>query len=44
MYISQAYTPILFIYPPGIRELLLYTKRKYNNPAIYVMENGKRLS
>lgn len=36
----QAYTPILFIYPPGIRELLLYTKRKYNNPAIYVMENG----
>jgi beta-glucosidase len=30
----------LFIYPNGIRELLLYTKRKYNNPIIYITENG----
>ncbi|VAI33739.1 unnamed protein product [Triticum turgidum subsp. durum] len=29
-----------FVYPPGIHELMLYAKRKYGNPAIYVMENG----
>ncbi|WJX66916.1 Beta-glucosidase 12 [Trifolium repens] len=28
------------IYPKGIRELLLYTKTKYNNPLIYITENG----
>ncbi|KAL5832122.1 hypothetical protein ACOSQ3_017550 [Xanthoceras sorbifolium] len=30
----------LFVYPRGIRDLLLYTKRKYNNPLIYITENG----
>ncbi|CAN1263521.1 Beta-glucosidase 24 [Linum perenne] len=30
----------LYIYPKGIRELVLYTKRKYNNPLIYITENG----
>ncbi|KAM0941500.1 putative beta-glucosidase [Dioscorea sansibarensis] len=30
----------LFIYPPGIRNLLLYIKDKYNNPLMYIMENG----
>ncbi|KAJ4772079.1 Beta-glucosidase D7 [Rhynchospora pubera] len=30
----------LHIYPRGIRELLLYTKRKYNNPLIFITENG----
>ncbi|XP_020223607.1 beta-glucosidase 12-like [Cajanus cajan] len=30
----------LFVYPKGFRELLLYTKEKYNNPLIYITENG----
>ncbi|KAJ4711678.1 putative Beta-glucosidase [Melia azedarach] len=31
----------LYIYPKGIRQLLLYIKRKYNPPApIYITENG----
>ncbi|KAK3224016.1 hypothetical protein Dsin_011041 [Dipteronia sinensis] len=29
----------LYIYPKGIRKLLLYTKRKYNPPSIYITEN-----
>ncbi|KAK4285544.1 hypothetical protein QN277_002231 [Acacia crassicarpa] len=30
----------LYVYPPGIQELLLYTKKKFNNPVIYITENG----
>ncbi|XP_075647170.1 beta-glucosidase 17-like isoform X5 [Castanea sativa] len=30
----------LFVYPRGIRELMLYVKKKYNNPPIYITENG----
>ncbi|KAI5322155.1 hypothetical protein L3X38_031227 [Prunus dulcis] len=30
----------LNIYPIGIQEFLLYTKEKYNNPIIYIVENG----
>ncbi|KAI4340552.1 hypothetical protein MLD38_025377 [Melastoma candidum] len=30
----------LFVYPSGIRDLLLYVQRTYNNPLIYVTENG----
>ncbi|XP_057453252.1 beta-glucosidase 13-like [Lotus japonicus] len=30
----------LYVYPKGIRELLLYVKKKYNNPQIYITENG----
>ncbi|CAN6696196.1 unnamed protein product [Malus baccata var. baccata] len=28
------------VYPKGIREILLYAKHKYNNPLIYITENG----
>ncbi|GAU40395.1 hypothetical protein TSUD_265390, partial [Trifolium subterraneum] len=30
----------LYIYPPGIQGLLEYTKAKFNNPIIYITENG----
>nr|XP_010943555.1 beta-glucosidase 12 isoform X1 [Elaeis guineensis] len=30
----------LYIYPRGIRDLLLYTKARYNNPIVYITENG----
>ncbi|PQP96088.1 hypothetical protein Pyn_19446 [Prunus yedoensis var. nudiflora] len=30
----------LYVYPRGIEDLLLYTKRKYNDPLIYITENG----
>ncbi|KAJ4849432.1 hypothetical protein Tsubulata_007282 [Turnera subulata] len=32
----------LSIYPQGFRELLLYTKAKYNDPIIYITENGNQ--
>ncbi|KAJ4711677.1 putative Beta-glucosidase [Melia azedarach] len=30
----------IYLYPKGIREILLYIKRKYNSPIIYITENG----
>ncbi|TVU10020.1 hypothetical protein EJB05_43523 [Eragrostis curvula] len=34
------FVPIFFVYPAGLRELLLYTNRRYNSPVMYVTENG----
>ncbi|KAK7405711.1 hypothetical protein VNO78_07319 [Psophocarpus tetragonolobus] len=30
----------LLVYPKGLHELLLYVKKNYNNPLIYITENG----
>lgn len=31
---------IFYVYPRGLRDLLVYTKHNYKNPTIYIMENG----
>ncbi|XP_021824382.1 beta-glucosidase 12-like [Prunus avium] len=36
----QAASEWLYVYPRGIQDLLLYTKKKYDDPLIYVTENG----
>lgn len=38
-----AASPWLYIYPQGLRELLLYIKEHYGNPAIYITENGAEI-
>ncbi|KAG8389059.1 hypothetical protein BUALT_Bualt02G0189900 [Buddleja alternifolia] len=30
----------LYVYPKGIRDVLLYVKKTYKNPTIYITENG----
>lgn len=30
----------LYVYPRGLRDLLLYIKMKYHNPLVYITENG----
>ncbi|XP_052188878.1 beta-glucosidase 12-like isoform X2 [Diospyros lotus] len=37
---EQAASSWLCVYPKGFYDLLLYTKKKYNNPVIYITENG----
>lgn len=39
--IMQVASNWLYVYPRGFRDVLLYTKKKYNNPLIYITENGK---
>ncbi|KAG8657281.1 cyanogenic beta-glucosidase-like [Manihot esculenta] len=36
----QAYSPWFYVFPKGIRHLLNYTKDTYNDPVIYITENG----
>ncbi|CAM8878852.1 unnamed protein product [Rhodiola kirilowii] len=36
----QAASSWLYVYPKGIHDILIYTKEKYNNPTIYITENG----
>ncbi|CAD5172724.1 unnamed protein product [Musa acuminata subsp. malaccensis] len=36
----QAASNWIYIYPRGIRQLLLYVKSRYNDPIIYITENG----
>ncbi|BBH04362.1 beta glucosidase 17 [Prunus dulcis] len=36
----QAASDWLYIYPKGLYDLILYTKKKYNDPVIYITENG----
>ncbi|CAI9104135.1 OLC1v1002756C1 [Oldenlandia corymbosa var. corymbosa] len=31
---------VFYVYPNGLLDVLLYTKNKYNNPLVYIMENG----
>ncbi|KAF3330105.1 beta-glucosidase 12-like protein [Carex littledalei] len=33
-------TSFINIYPPGLKDLMLYTKANYKNPVIYITENG----
>ncbi|CAA0818729.1 Beta-glucosidase 13 [Striga hermonthica] len=39
---SLAGSEWLYIVPRGIYELLTYAKRQYNDPVIYITENGKK--
>ncbi|KAI4324290.1 hypothetical protein L6164_023841 [Bauhinia variegata] len=36
----MAASELLYVYPRGLREILLYIKTKYNDPVIYITENG----
>ncbi|KAL5755366.1 hypothetical protein ACOSP7_023586 [Xanthoceras sorbifolium] len=36
----QAASTWLYVYPRGLRDLLNYVKKKYNNPTIHITENG----
>ncbi|XP_034222467.1 beta-glucosidase 24-like [Prunus dulcis] len=36
----QAGSSWLYVYPKGIHDLLVYVKKKYNDPIIYITENG----
>ncbi|KAL4198178.1 hypothetical protein AMTRI_Chr03g44620 [Amborella trichopoda] len=36
----QAAASFIHVYPKGLEKLLLYIKKRYNSPAIYITENG----
>ncbi|KAF2319351.1 hypothetical protein GH714_014968 [Hevea brasiliensis] len=37
---QQAGSTWIYVYPEGLREMVFYIKRNYNDPAIYITENG----
>ncbi|KAI4383513.1 hypothetical protein MLD38_009344 [Melastoma candidum] len=37
---SPTFLDILYVYPEGMRKLMNYLKANYNNPPIYITENG----
>ena len=43
IYNMQGGSSWLYIYPQGFRDLLLYIKKYYGNPPIYITENGTDL-
>ncbi|WMV10900.1 hypothetical protein MTR67_004285 [Solanum verrucosum] len=38
--VNQTGSAVFHVVPRGILEVLVYTKEKYNNPKIYITENG----
>ncbi|CAN1761071.1 Beta-glucosidase 24, partial [Linum perenne] len=42
--VVQAGSEWLYVYPEGIQHLLVYIKRMYNNPLIYITENGRHIN
>lgn len=36
----QAESPWLYVYPPGIRNVIEWVDKRYNHPVVYVFENG----
>jgi len=43
IYNKQAGSSWLYIYPQGFHDLLLYIKKYYGNPTVYITENGTDL-
>ncbi|KAJ0973083.1 hypothetical protein J5N97_021042 [Dioscorea zingiberensis] len=38
--IGQSKGSWIYVYPRGLKELLLYIRRRYDNPPVYITENG----
>ena len=42
VYLLQAEgSDAIYIYPEGLKEILVHLKKDYQNPKIYITENGK---
>ncbi|KAK3007275.1 hypothetical protein RJ639_015823 [Escallonia herrerae] len=40
LFFMEGYSDWIRVYPAGIQEFLVYVKEKYDNPVIYISENG----
>ena len=40
LYIKRAQSKWLYVVPWGLRKLLNWIKKEYNNPPLYITENG----